>query len=222
MIAFLLIRSMQWNWISRWFDEATCSFPFYSKETVGEEHLFLSRLFWTSFKSEIACNGWKMVELQRKWNPLILWSKEKAVWIPENETAIVPDINDHLAAVHDRKVYIGEVFEIDDSNAKISLHEYAGTLSIGSTFCEPKMRVEIWVEFVNILYVVPVSAETKRGKKFEKFLLQNVMEKFPVWKNKNWPFFLFFTVLGIQCDFFYLLNDYQFRNYNIHYAIEFI
>ena len=77
------------------------------------------------------------------------------------------------------------MFEIDDSNAKISLHEYAGTLSIGSTFCEPKMRVEIWVEFVNILYVVPVSAETKRGKKFEKFLLENVMEKFPVWKNKN-------------------------------------
>ena len=107
----------------------------YSNETVGEEHfLFLSRLFWTSFKPEIAWDGWKMVELQRKWNPLILWSKEKAFWIPENETAIVPDINDHLAAVHDRKFYIGKVFEIDYSNATISLYEYAGTLSIGSTF----------------------------------------------------------------------------------------
>ena len=47
------------------------------------------------------------------------------------------------------------------------------------------MRDEIWVDFVNILYVVPVLAETKQGKKFGKFVLENVMEKFPVWKNKN-------------------------------------
>ena len=90
-----------------------------------------------------------------------------------------------MAAEHDRKAYIGKVFEIDDSDAKISFYEYTGTLSIGSTFCEPKKRDEIWVDLVNILYVVPVPAETKRGKKFEKFVLDNVMEKFPVWKNKN-------------------------------------
>ena len=82
-----------------------------------------------------------------------------------------------MAAGYDRKVDIGKVFEID---AKISFYEYTGTLSIGSTFCEPKKRDEIWVDFVNILYVVPVPAETKRGKKFEKFVLENVMQKFPV------------------------------------------
>ena len=90
-----------------------------------------------------------------------------------------------MAAEYDKKVYIGKVFEIDDSDAKISFYEYTGTLSIGSTFCEPKKRDEIWVDFVNILYVVPVPAETKRGKKFEMFALENVMEKFLVWKNKN-------------------------------------
>ena len=90
-----------------------------------------------------------------------------------------------MAAGYDRKVYIGKVFEIDDSDAKISFYEYTGTLSIGSTICEPKKRDEIWVDFVNILYVVPVPAETKRGKKFEMFALENVMEKFLVWKNKN-------------------------------------
>ena len=94
------------------------------------------------------------------------------------------------------------MFEIDDSDAKISFYEYTGTLSIGSTFCEPKKRDEIWVDFVNILYVVSVPAETRRGKKFEKFLLENVTEKFPVWKND--AFFLFFTVLDIQCDFLFV------------------
>ena len=105
--------------------------------------------------------------------------------MPENETAIVPEINDNVAAGYDRNVYIGQVFEIDDSDAKISFYEYTGTLSIGSTFCEPKKRDEIWVDLVNILYVVPVPAETKRGKKFEKFVLENVMQKFPVQKNKS-------------------------------------
>ena len=88
------------------------------------------------------------------------------------------------------KVYIGKVLEIDDSDAKLSFYENVGTLSVGSILREPKKRNEIWVDFVNILYVVPVLAETKRGKKFEKFVLENVMEKFSVWKNKSWRFFL--------------------------------
>ena len=90
-----------------------------------------------------------------------------------------------MAAGYDGKVYIDKMFKVDDADAKISFYEYTGTLSIGSTFCKPKKRDEIWVDFVNILHVVPVPAETKQGKKFEKFVLKKVMEKFPVWKNKN-------------------------------------
>ena len=66
-------------------------------------------------------------------------------------------MNDHVAAGYDRKVYIGKVFKIE----------------------------KMWVDFVNILYVILVSAETKRGKKFEKFVPENVTEKFPVWKDKS-------------------------------------
>ena len=90
-----------------------------------------------------------------------------------------------MAAGYDWKVYIGKVLEIDDSDAKISFYEYTVTSSVGSTFCEPKKKDEIWIDFVNILYVVPVPAETNRGKKFENFVLENVMEKFPVWRNKK-------------------------------------
>ena len=152
---------------------------------VKNSFCFCQNCFGTSFKPETVCDGWRMVDLQRKRNPSILSSSEKAAEIPENEAAIVPDINDHVAAGYDRKVYIGKVLEIVDSDAKISFYEHAGTLSIGSIFREPKKRDKIWVDFVNILYVLPVPAETKRGKKFEKFMLENVMEKFSVWKNKN-------------------------------------
>ena len=107
-----------------------------------------------------------MIDLQRKRNPSILSSSEKAVEIPENKAVVVPDINDHVAVGYDRKVYADEVLEISDSDAKISFYEHAGTLSTGSIYREPKKRDEIWVDFVNILYVVPVPAKTKRGKKF--------------------------------------------------------
>ena len=39
--------------------------------------------------------------------------------MPENETVIVSDINNHVKAGYGRKVYIGKVFEIDDSHSKI-------------------------------------------------------------------------------------------------------
>ena len=76
------------------------------------------------------------------------------------------------------KVYIGKVLEIDDSDAKISFYEHAGTIWIGSIFCEPKHRDKIWVDIVNILFVVLIPLETKCGKKFETFVLENVMENF--------------------------------------------
>ena len=121
--------------------------------------------------------------LQRKRNPSILSSSEKAVEIPENEAAIVLDINDHVAAVYDRKVYIGKMLEFDDSDPKIPFYEHAGTLLKRSIFRESKKRDEIWLDFVNIQCAVPVPPEMKRGKKCEKFVLENVIEN--VWKNKN-------------------------------------
>ena len=139
-----------------------------------------------------------MVDLQQKGNPSILSASEKAVEIPENEAAIVPGINDLVAAGYDKKVYIGKVLEIDDSDAKIGFYEYAGTLLITSIFRESKKRDKIWVDFVNILCVVLVPYEIKRRKKFEVFVLKDVMEKISVWKNKN------FLVLIFSVIFFYL------------------
>ena len=105
-----------------------------------------------------------MVDLQQKRNPLIPSSSEKDFEIPENEAAIVLDINDHAVAGYDRKVYIGKVLKVNDSDANLD---------------------EIWTDFENILYVVPVPAQVKRGKTFETFVLENMMKKISVWKNKN-------------------------------------
>ena len=119
------------------------AFPFTpNKSWVRNTSWFYQNCFRISFKPETACDRWRMVGLQRKRNPSILSSNEKALKIPENEAAILPDINNHEAVVSVRKVYIGKVLEIDDSDTKISFYEGARTLSIGSILHEPKKRDE--------------------------------------------------------------------------------
>ena len=103
-----------------------------NKLWVRNTSCFCQNCFGTSFKPETACDGWRMVDLQQKRNPSILSNSEKGVEIPESEAAIVSDINYHMTAGYDRKVYISKVLEVDDSDAKISFYEHAGTLSIGS------------------------------------------------------------------------------------------
>ena len=51
-----------------------------------------SCFYQNCFKPETVCDGWRMVDLQRKRNSSILSSSERAVEIPENEAAIVPGI----------------------------------------------------------------------------------------------------------------------------------
>ena len=65
---------------------------------VKNTSCFCQNCFRTSFKPETVCDRWRMVDSQRKRNPSILSSSEKAVEIPENEAAIVPNINEHVAA----------------------------------------------------------------------------------------------------------------------------
>ena len=74
--------------------------------------------------------------MQSKRNPSKLSGSERSVEILENGPDIVPDINDHVAAVYD-KIYASKVVDIDDSDAEISFYEHAGTLSTGFTFLEP-------------------------------------------------------------------------------------
>ena len=92
-----------------------------NKLRVKNPSCFCQNCFETSSKYETTCDLWKKVDLQRKRNPSILssTSSEKTVKLTENKANIVPDINDHVAAVYDSKVYIDKVLQVDDSNAKV-------------------------------------------------------------------------------------------------------
>ena len=59
-----------------------------NKLWVRSTSCFCQHCFGTFFKLETAWNGWRMVDLQRKRNPSILWSTEKAIEKPGIEAAI--------------------------------------------------------------------------------------------------------------------------------------
>ena len=54
---------------------------------VRNTSCFCQKIFGASFKPETACDGWRMVDLQRKRNPSIISSSEKAVEIQDNKAA---------------------------------------------------------------------------------------------------------------------------------------
>ena len=54
-----------------------------NKLWVRNTSCFCQNCFGTTFKLEIACDGWRMVDVQQKRNPSILSGSEKAAEIPE-------------------------------------------------------------------------------------------------------------------------------------------
>ena len=83
-------------------------------------------------------NGWFAAK-EESLNTIKWW---KGCRDTRNEAVIVPDINDHVAAGYDKKVYIGKVLGIDDFDAKISFYEHTGTLSTAQFTASPKIEMK--------------------------------------------------------------------------------
>ena len=64
-------------------------------------------------------------------------SKETSVQSLEAQDVIVPEVNDLVAAMYDRKVYISKVIDVDGTDANISFLAHKGEISSTSTFREP-------------------------------------------------------------------------------------
>ena len=99
---------------------------------VRNASCFCQNCFGLSNQKQYAMVGEWLI-CSEKGNPQY-YQLVKRLWIPENEAAIVPGINDHMAAGYDRKIYIGNVLEVDESDPTISLYEHTGTLTLGSLF----------------------------------------------------------------------------------------
>ena len=130
-------------------------------------------------KPNNSCQGWGLICLNSKTSD----QPQK----PSNSDGILPQLNDYVAAVYegDKKVYIGKVIDVDQTDVNVSFLEHKGEISRKSIFVEPRRKDKIWNELKNLLCILPAPLETKRGKKFNEDILVNVNEHFSHWKKIN-------------------------------------
>ena len=68
--------------------------------------------------------------------------------------AIVPDKNDYVSVVYDRRFYYGKVIEVDETHANITFLENKVDASNNPISCEPRRRSEVWIKYINTEPVV--------------------------------------------------------------------
>jgi len=150
-----------------------------NKIWVRENSCFGYCCFKRSIQKDTKCDGWRLVDLKAGESNADK-DDDKAV-----DESVVPDIDDYVAAVYDKKVYIGKITVVDETDANIKFYEHTGDISNHTIFREPRRKDEVWVEHKNILCVLPSPTETKRGRKFEESIISMIHEQMNIWKKKN-------------------------------------
>ena len=94
-----------------------------------------------------------------------------------------------MAAVYHCKAYVDKVLEVDELDVDISFFAHKGDLPISTTFVIPKVPDEIWVAKVNILCIVPLPNEDKRGKRarlvLDETVLETILKMLEAWVKRN-------------------------------------
>ena len=141
---------------------------------VRDLSCFCKNCFTTSFQSDTACKGWRLANL-------------KLSNAPAPGQNVSPDIGDHVAAVYkyDQKVYVGKVIEFDESEVHISFYKHNGSITNNTIFNKPKRKDEVWTPNDHILCVLPELKETKRGKKYDKTIVDVINQRFTEWKSEH-------------------------------------
>ena len=145
---------------------------------VIEMSCFCNGCFAANFHPNTACKGWCIANLKQISN------------VSVSSQAISPEIEDHVAAVYDRTVYVGKVLEVNDSDAHITFYQHSRNITGLIVFRMPKCNDEVWITFNDILCVLPQPNDTKRGKRLEE------AER----KILNLWFFCWFITLTTVCD----------------------
>ena len=156
-----------------------------------ENACFCKKCFSISFQSATCCNGWKEVSVikSNKTTKTKQDNKEEKKCNEEKalEECVEPNVNDFVAAVYERKVYVGKVHDVDvdDSEAYIHFLTHTGTLNRNSKFREPKVIDDVWLSFDDILCITPEPVATKRALEICPEALDIVLRNFQDWQQRR-------------------------------------
>ena len=128
---------------------------------VRDISCFSSKCFNQRFQKDSCYKGWRECSLTtsaRNKSVGDTSTVEKAVQNDEPEetiedlqsTSVIPEAGDYVAALYERKPYIGQVEEIDeeDEEAHIDFLEHSGNLTRLSKFKKPKKVDKVWIPLV--------------------------------------------------------------------------
>ena len=107
-------------------------------------------------------------------------NEEKAL-----EECVEPNVNNFVATVYERKVYVGKVHDVDvdDSKAYIHFLTHTGTLNRNSKFRERKVIDDVWHSFDDNLCITPERVATKWALEICPEALDFVLEIFRTGNN---------------------------------------
>ena len=140
---------------------------------VREMSCFCASCFKIGFQPNTSCKGWRIANLKQISN------------VSETTESILPEINEHVAAIYNQAVYVGKITKIDEKDAYITFYEHNGDITKTTIFRMPKRKDQVWIRFHDIICVLPEPNDTKRGKKFDEVIVKVIKERFSQWKRKN-------------------------------------
>ena len=160
---------------------------------VRDTSSFCSKCFSQRFQKDSCCKGWRECSLTTSTRNKSVGETstvEKAIQNDEPEetiedlqsTSVIPEAGDYVAAIYERKPYIGQVEEIDEEDEEVHIDflEHSGNLARLSKFKKPKKVDKVWIPLVDIICILPEPTATKRALEICLEVLENVFEKFKV------------------------------------------
>lgn len=99
-----------------------------NKVWVRNTACFCDKCFNDTFQPSTCCKGWKEFSVVKMKTHKEKKDKEEEV----SHAVIEPKVNDYVAAVYDRKVYIRKVQVVEDNDAYIYFLQHNGTLTRNS------------------------------------------------------------------------------------------
>ena len=93
-------------------------------------------------------------------------------------------INEYVSAVYDKQPYIGRVLDVDGDEVYVDFMEPHVKEKTQQTFQWPSRSDDVWVQKSDVLCVICLPEETKRGYKFTSDTCQNIRDLFRLKMDK--------------------------------------
>ena len=101
---------------------------------------------------------------------------------------VTPTIGDWVAAVYDKKWYVGKVLEVDSADGDAYIWFMEASRKSEATFKMPSEPDEIWIKFQSILAIIePPSpcGKTRRQYKFNTDTVQMITQLHSKWPTSK-------------------------------------